>query len=158
MNGLEFLRLVGHALGISASSRLGKARFRLQDALADEAAEGRRWLLVVNQAHRGRTGVWDEVQAIANQLGRPRGFGALVIVGATELARSLGLAAQLASGLAASLCTAYSSQTDRSGRSARVARSRRMAIDEHVLEVLHRNSQGNPALRRSCAGVRQSIG
>ena len=89
MNALEFLRLVGHPFGISPSGRLGKARIRLQVALADESAEGRRWVLVVNQAHRGRAAVWDEVQAIANQLGRPDGFAALFIVGATDLVRSL---------------------------------------------------------------------
>ena len=102
MKAIEFLRLAGHALGVSASSRLGKARLRLQDALADESAEGRRWLLVVNEAHRGRSGVWDEVQAIANQLGRPRGFAALFVVGeriwrALLVSRrsSIGLAAQI---------------------------------------------------------------
>ena len=74
MNAIEFLRLVGHALGVASTSRLGKARLRLEDALANEAAEGRRWLLVVDRAHRGRSGVWDEVQAIANQLGRREGL------------------------------------------------------------------------------------
>ena len=89
MNPIEFLRLIGHALGVSPSSRLGKARLRLQDALANESAEGRRWLLVVDQAHRGRSGIWDEVQAIANHLGRPRGFASVFIVGETDLARAL---------------------------------------------------------------------
>ena len=103
MNALDFLRLVGHALGVVNGSRLGKARLRLQAALANEAAEGRRWLLVVDRADRGRSGVWDEVQAIASQLGRSRGFAALFIVGETGLAlrslarrrSSMGLASQV---------------------------------------------------------------
>jgi general secretion pathway protein A len=89
MRSLEFLRLVGHALGVRSGNRLGKARIRLENALANEAAEGRRWLLVLDQAHRGRSAVWDEVQAIADQLGRSSGFAALLIVGETGLARSL---------------------------------------------------------------------
>jgi general secretion pathway protein A len=89
MNAIEFLRLIGHALGVRPTNRLGKARIRLQDALANQAADGRRLLLIVDQAHRGRSPVWDEVQAIANHLGRPRGFAALFIVGETDLARTL---------------------------------------------------------------------
>jgi type II secretory pathway predicted ATPase ExeA len=89
MNALEFLRLIAHPVGVSVTNRLGAARLRLHAALQDEAADGRRWLLVVDEAQRGSASVWDEIQAIVNQLGRRGGFAALGVVGQTELARAL---------------------------------------------------------------------
>jgi hypothetical protein len=147
MNAVEFLRLAGHPLGVSASSRLGKARIRLEDALADQSTEGRRWLLVVNQAHRGRSGVWDEVQTVANQLGRPRGFAALFVVGASNLARllasrrsSLGLAALLSLHI-------HLKPIDLDEARELVEAARAIGpVDELTLEDLHRKSHGNPAL------------
>ncbi len=147
MNAIEFLRLAAHPLGVSASNRLGKARIRIQDALADEFTEGRRWLLVINEAHRGRSAVWDEVQAIANQLGRPRGFATLFIVGATDLPRtlvrrgsSIGLAAQISAHV-----HLQPIDLDEARELLEAAGSIRPA-DERLLEELHRNSRGNPAM------------
>jgi type II secretory pathway predicted ATPase ExeA len=164
MNALEFLRLAGHALGVSASSRLGKARLRIQDALADESTEDRRWVLLINEAHRGRSGVWDEVQAIANQLGRPRGFAALFIVGATDLARllrshrsSIALAAQIASHI-------HLKPIDLDeARELLEAVGAMMPAESLALEELHRSSRGNPAVllrlaQRSVPGPLPSLG
>jgi type II secretory pathway predicted ATPase ExeA len=147
MNAAEFLRLVGHPVGVSASSRLGKARLRLQGALADESTEGRRWLLVVNEAHRGRSGVWDELQAIANQLGGPRGFAALFVVGATDLPRVL-VSKRSSIGLAALVSThIHLKPIDLDeARELLGAVDSDGAVEERVLEELHRKSQGNPAL------------
>jgi type II secretory pathway predicted ATPase ExeA len=147
MNALEFLRLVGHALGASSTGHLGKARLRLERALANEAAEGRRWLLVVDRAHRGRSGVWDEVQAIANQLGRSPGFAALFIVGETGLARrlasrrsSMGLVTQVRTHVHLKpLDLDEARDLLDSADAADVA-------DQEMLEELHRNSHGNTAL------------
>jgi DNA transposition AAA+ family ATPase len=147
MNAVEFLRLVGHALGVSSTTRLGKARLRLERALANEAAEGRRWLLVVDRADRGRPGVWDEVQAIANQLGRSRGFAALFIVGDTGLARSLasrrssvGLISQVRSHI--HLKPLDLDEARDLLDSADVAD----VADQSMLEQLHRDARGNTAL------------
>ena len=147
LDALEFLRLVGHALGASPTNRLGKARLRLEGALANEAAEGRRWLLVVDRAHRGRSGVWDEVQAIANQLGRSRGFAALFIVGETGLARwlasrrsSMGLVSQVRAHV--HLKPLDLDEARDLLDSADVAD----VADQEMLEELHRNSHGNTAL------------
>jgi type II secretory pathway predicted ATPase ExeA len=147
MNALEFLRLVGRPLGVSTGSRLGKARIRIEDALADEYTDGRRWLLVLNEAHRGRSGVWDEVQAIAKQLGRPDGFAALFLVGTTDLPRllvshrsSIGLAAQIPLHI-------HLRPIDLD--EARELLEAVGAIgwaDDRALEELHRDSGGNPAL------------
>src|SRR5690348_9908553 len=43
MNAVEFLRLIGHAVGVAETNRLGAARLVLQDILQDEATDGRRW-------------------------------------------------------------------------------------------------------------------
>ncbi len=147
MKAVEFLRLVGAAVGISVSNRLGHARIRLQDALADESAEGRRWLLVVDEAHRGRSPVWDEVQAIANQLGRPRGFATLFVVGETELARSFS-SRRSTIGLAAGISTHLHLRPLDLDEARELLDSADGAgiADERVLEDLHRRSHGNPAL------------
>jgi general secretion pathway protein A len=89
INALEFLRLIAHPLGVSVTNRLGTARLRLRAALEDEALDGRRWLLIVDEAQRGSPPVWDEIQAIVNELGRPGAFAAVVVVGRPELARAL---------------------------------------------------------------------
>ena len=50
MNALEFLRLVGHAARDLVNEPSGKGTAsRWKGALANEAAEGRRWLLVVDR-------------------------------------------------------------------------------------------------------------
>jgi hypothetical protein len=147
MNAVEFLRLIGHPLGVSASSRLGKARIRLQDALADQSTEGRRWLLVINHADRGRSGVWDELQAVANQLGRPRGFAALFVVGGTGLTRSL-VSRRSSLGLAASISLhIHLKPIDLDEARELLEAAREIGpIDDLTLEDLHRKSHGNPAL------------
>jgi type II secretory pathway predicted ATPase ExeA len=147
MNALEFLRLVGHALGTSSTSRLGKARLRLEGALANEAAEGRRWLLVVDRAHRGRSGVWDEVQAIANQLGRSRGFAALFIVGETGLARWLA-SRRSSNSLVSQVRTHVHLKPLDLDEARDLLDSADVAdvADQEMLEELHRNSHGNTAL------------
>ena len=147
MDAVEFLRLAGHPLAVPASSRLGKARIRLLDALGDEFVEGRRWLLVVNEAHRGRAGVWDEVKALANQLGRPRGFAALFLVGSTELARALP-GSRGATGLAALMSThIHLKPIDLDeARELLEAAGLGTGVGERLLEDWHRRSRGNPGV------------
>ena len=89
MTALDFLQLIGHSLGLPLAERLGAARARLHSVLHDDDVDGRRWLLVVDEAHRGSPVVWDEIQALVNQSGRPGGFAALVVLGDTDLARAL---------------------------------------------------------------------
>ncbi len=147
MNALEYLRLVGHALGVRSGSRLGKARLRLEAKLANEAAEGRRWLLVVDRADRGRSGVWDEVQAIANQLGRSTGFAALFIVGETGLARSLA-SKRSSMGLVFQMHTHIHLKPLDLDEARDLLDSADVAdvADQAMLEELHRDSHGNTAL------------
>jgi len=89
MSGLDLQHLIGHSLGVPAAIGLGEARARLYSILHDEYMDGRWWLLVVDEAHRAPPVVWEELKVISNQLGRRGGFGALIVIGDTELARLL---------------------------------------------------------------------
>jgi len=157
MDALEFLRLIGHSLGLTIPNRLGAARLRLQSTLQDEATDGRSWLLVVDEAHRGSAEVWDEIQAIRNQLGLRTGFAALFVLGPTELARAL--STRRFTGFATSL----------------YAKLHLMPLDldearelltfclpdgfteEHLLEELHRDARGNPGQLLRLADSRPPI-
>jgi type II secretory pathway predicted ATPase ExeA len=101
LGAIDFLRLVADPLGVAGGGGVADARLRLRAALADDAADGRRWLLVVDEAQRGSPAVWDEVQSIVHRLGRPGGFAALLLLGQTELLREL--AGRRRSGFAASV-------------------------------------------------------
>ena len=90
MKSLDFLHLIGDSLGVSLPDRLGPARAKLHAVARDDAAGGRPWLLIVDDAHRAGHSVWDEIKAI----GRPdaacrRSWGPIVILGDTTLVRLL---------------------------------------------------------------------
>ncbi len=146
LDALEFLRLVGHALGVSTTNRLGKARLRLKRALANEAEDGRHWLLVLDQAHRGRSGIWDEVHSIANQVGKAHGFAALLLVGDTDLARSLACR-RSSIGLASQGSTHIHLKPLDLDEARDLLDSADIGDvgDWEMLEELHRRSNGNPA-------------
>ena len=76
LDGLELLRLVGDGLGLAMPDRLGAARLTLGAGLRDAHADGRSWLLVVDEAQRAATEVWEEIQVLSNQLGGAGGFAA----------------------------------------------------------------------------------
>jgi type II secretory pathway predicted ATPase ExeA len=144
MDALEFLRLIGHSLGVAIPNRLGEARLLLQSTLQDEATDGRSWLLVVDEAHRGSVQVWDEVHAIRNQLGLKTGFAALFVVGQTELARAL--ATRRFTGFATSLQAKHHLMPlDLDEARELLSFTLRDGIgDEDILEALHRDARGNP--------------
>jgi type II secretory pathway predicted ATPase ExeA len=154
LNALEFLRLIGHSLGVSVGNRLGAARLRSEAALNDEAAEGRRWLLVIDEAHRGSPSVWDEIQAIVNRQGRTEGFGAVFIVGRTALARALSTTTSggFALGLLAHLHLLPLDLDE-----ARDLLGGEKIADEGILEELHRDAQGNAALLLRLARSRSEL-
>ena len=89
LDALEFLRLVADALGLPMTDRLGSVRLRIRAALEDDSRDGRSWLLIVDEAHRGSPAVWEELHILAGGLGRPWGFSAMVLMGRAELAREL---------------------------------------------------------------------
>src|SRR5262249_41580873 len=89
LDGLEMLRLVGDGLGLEMPDRLGAARLMLGSGLRDASADGRRWLLIVDEAQRASAEAWEEIQVLFDQLGRPGGFAGLILLGRTQLAREL---------------------------------------------------------------------
>ena len=68
LDALEFLRLIGHGLGINAADRLGAARLDLARALQDDSSDGRSWLLVVENAQSTPAQVWNEIQAMVHAM------------------------------------------------------------------------------------------
>lgn len=89
LDGPEMLRLIGDELGLEMPDRLGAARLRLGAGLRDADADGRGWLLIVDEVHRAAPAAWEEIQALSNRLGRSGGFAAMILLGRTELAREL---------------------------------------------------------------------
>ena len=51
--------------------------------------DGRSWLLVVENAQDASAQIWSEVLALVHDMEAARGFGAMLLVGPTELARKL---------------------------------------------------------------------
>jgi type II secretory pathway predicted ATPase ExeA len=154
MDAIEFLRLIGHSLGVTIPDRLGGARLLLQSTLEDESTDGRRWLLAVDEAHRGSAEVWDEIQALRNQLGLTTGFAALCILGQTELTRELSTRrlTPVATGLSAKF---HLMPLDLDEARELLARDEPDAyIKEHLLEELHRDARGNPGRLLRLAGLR----
>ena len=89
-SALDFLHLLGYCLGMTAPNSLGTARTGVQACLQDEAADGRQWVLIVDEAHHAAAVVWDELKVMVNQSGRPGGFVAIVVLGDTAMVRMLG--------------------------------------------------------------------
>jgi general secretion pathway protein A len=87
LDALDFLTLVGAEIGLAQFGRLSTVRLGLQAALRDEHADGRNWLLIVDDAQRAAPAVWDELQVLGDQVRSPGGFGAVLISSDTELIR-----------------------------------------------------------------------
>jgi general secretion pathway protein A len=141
LDGLELLRLVGDGLGLAMPDRLGAARLMLGAGLRDAAADGRNWLLIVDEAQRASAEAREEVQALSNQLGRAGGFAALVLLGRTELAREL--ATRRRNGWENRLgLHIHLPPLDLDEAREFLGLERR--ITEQELEALHRDALGNP--------------
>lgn len=141
IDGPEMLRLIGDELGLEMPDRLGAARLRLRAGLRDAEAEGRGWLLVVDEVHRATPAAWEEIQALSNRLGRADGFGAMILLGRTELAREL--ATDRRRGWANRLgLHIHLPPLDLDEARALLRPDGR--ITEPELETLHRDAMGNP--------------
>ncbi len=144
MTALDFLQLIGHSMGVPLTEGLGAARARLDSILHDDDVDGRRWLLVVDEAHRGPPVVWDEIQALVNQSGRPGGFAALVVLGDTELVRAF--ATRAFGGFASRLRVHLHLpplDLDEARELLALMGQEDVAADR-ALEELHRDARGNP--------------
>jgi general secretion pathway protein A len=157
MNAFDFLRLIGHGLGVAVSDGSGAARSIVQGLLEDEARDGRRWLLVVDEAQRASASVWEEILSLINLLGRPSGFAAILVLGHTELARALSTRryGQFESRLSLHLHLMpldFDEACDLLGCSVQPG-----GALERALEELHRDARGNPARLFRLARVRPAV-
>lgn len=84
----ELLRAIARGLGLPTHEK-NAARWGFVDTLVESAAEGDRWVLVVEEAHNASDSVCEEIRVLANHLGATDGFAGIVLVGQTPLARRL---------------------------------------------------------------------
>jgi hypothetical protein len=155
LDGLEMLRLIGDSLGLELPDRPGAARLRLGAGLRDAAADGRSWLLSIDEVQRATPETLEEIQVLSNQLGRAGGFAAMILQGRTELAR--GLVADRRQGWANRL-DVHIHLPPLDLDEARALLRLEGRITEPELETLHRDAMGNPRamLRMAAAWGRAS--
>ncbi len=139
LDAVDFLTLTAAALGVSPQpDRPATLRLAVEAALADEALDGRRRLLVVEDAHHAGPDVWAEVEAVCDRLGEPGGFAAAVVVGRGELVR------RLASPPSRSLASRLSKHLHLPPLNVDEAAALLPGVPDGALEVLHRDAAGNP--------------
>ena len=68
----DFYRAIGHALGLIGEGGAPSTRLDLADALVEAHVEGRRWVLVVDEAHNLSDGLLEEIR-LPVQSARPSG-------------------------------------------------------------------------------------
>jgi type II secretory pathway predicted ATPase ExeA len=85
----EFFGRIGHALGLPGPSSAEDARRALADELREQADDGRRWVLVVDEAQNASVPLLEEIRILTNRLGQPDGFAGLLLVGQTTLTRRM---------------------------------------------------------------------
>jgi type II secretory pathway predicted ATPase ExeA len=147
------LRLLGHELGLEGAAD----RIALGDFLAEQAADRRRWGLILDETHGASGLVLEEIRVISNRLGRADGFSGLVLVGQTPLARRLAtrslsaLEARLAARVHLRPIDADEARAllEWTGDSDREA-------DPEWMERIHRESGGNPRRLLALAAVAHS--
>jgi len=144
LDALDFLALAGHDLSVAQPNRVSTARLGLEAALRDERADGRNWILIVDDAQRGAPEVWDEIQVIGDQTDAPGGFAALLVLSQTELIRVA--ATRRFRSFAVSL-SEHHHLAPLDLDEARELLGLSVRADEResfILEELHRDAAGNP--------------
>ena len=144
MDAVDFLNLVGQGLDLPWADRLGAARVSLARALADDAADGRSWLLVIENAERASEPVWSEIQALAHAMEKAAGFAAMILTGSVDLAHTLATRpmAPLATRIEAHV---HLLPLDRDeARELIAARAGSEGADLANVDALHRDTRGNP--------------
>ena len=127
----------------SSTSRIAWARrgWRRARHSRDEAAEGRSWLLAVENAQDASDEVWSELKALAHAMEASDGFGAVVLVGTTELARRLSTRRLAA---IAARVEAHVHLLPLDVDEARELLRGHAELGQAELEILHRDASGNP--------------
>lgn len=138
LDAVDFLTLAAAKLGVAPlPERPSTLRLAVARALDDDARDGRRWILVVEDAQNAGPDVWAEVEALCDGMHQPGGFTGALIVGRTELVRRLG--SQPLRAVAARLAKHHHLaplDVEEAGRL--------LGVDGEELELLHRDAVGNP--------------
>jgi len=90
IDALDFHALIADGLGGSSSERLATARCTLIQTLREEAADGRSWVLVLEDAQSATPATRAELLALMHAMEAGEGFAAILLVGPTSLSRLLG--------------------------------------------------------------------
>jgi type II secretory pathway predicted ATPase ExeA len=149
---VDLFNLIGQGMGITIPNRAGAARGALLSALRVEAADGRSWILVLENAQTASDEVWSELQALIQAMETSEGFSALVLVGPTELARLLD--SRRVSAVTARLSAhVHLLPLDLDEASELLRTHDGLSIpDLSTLEALHRDAGGNPRRLLQLAG------
>jgi general secretion pathway protein A len=141
LDALEFLRLIAAGLDLPIPDRLGAARLALAKAIREESADGRAWVLVVENVQDAGDEIWGEIKALAHAMEASEGFGALVLVGPTELAGRLSTRRFAA---IAGRLEAHVHLLPLDVDEVRELLRGRAVLAQAELESLHRDAAGNP--------------
>lgn len=134
----DFTRALGQALGVRAGTAIEVA-----ECLLERSQDGRRWGLIVDEAHLASTSVLEVVRLLTNRLGRPDGFDAIVLVGQSALSRRL--ATRPLAALDARIAAAVRLWPLDRDEAADFLEAIAITLPTDRLDVIHRDALGNPA-------------
>ena len=151
IDGVDLLHLAADPIGLDLTGRSSAARLGLAERLRDESADGRSWLLILEEVQRASDSAWEEIEWLARRIGRPDGFAAMILLGRTELVR----------GLSSGRLRGWSGRfglhihlppldLDES----RALLDPDSTLDRQELETIHRDARGNPAAMLRIAAAR----
>lgn len=144
----DLVRALARGLGLREARDTGTLRLDIAEALAEAAADGRRWGLIVDEVQLAGVDLSEELRVLSNRLGAADGFGALVLIGQSSIGGRLTTRAfrPLASRLASKI---HLGAIDADEAQALVEQlAPELAEDVDRVERWHRDSSGNPSLLR----------
>ncbi len=159
----DLYRSIAHGLSLDyKKEKARELRFKVARVLAEEATEGRRWGLVVDEAQIASDDLLEEIRILSNRLGRPDGFATIVILGQTPLSRRIDRRALAA--LDARLSARIHLQPIDADE-AKLLLDHAIgagAFDSEQVDDLHRASSGNPqrllGMAAATLGARVALG
>ena len=90
LDGYGLCRAILDGLGRFDSGSILEPRSALRSELAEQSAEGTRWVFVLDEAQNASDVALEEFRLLSNRLGASGGFRGMVLSGRTGLARRLG--------------------------------------------------------------------
>lgn len=144
----DLVRALARGLGLREPKEPGTLRLDVAEALAEAAADGRRWGLMVDEVQLAGAGLAEELRVLSNRLGAADGFGAMVLIGQSSIGGRLATRAfrPLASRLASRVHLGAIDADETQELVEQLAPD--LALDVDRVERWHRDASGNPALIR----------